>query len=457
MNKTIFVPQGYCAKITPNCEIDYDIGGLYTDNFTTSNIVALIGRAEIALIYIDYPTLAFDKNRLKAIIKGIKGLEEVVIISNENKTVIKKQLVEFIGSFVKRAKILVKEVEKEYIGVYLSFEKQNNNLHPNIKKISTEDKISLDLIHHPQEHRLLAVQKIGQVIGIYGKAINRNFPQRNLFIFKTYGWEPISKEGLEIDISNEHTANEMNEFKKGASYFEIINSLIRVIENTPVGSTILEGSRGGIADGIARYMEDYLNNFKYASIFKRNIEYFINNYNYRNNIPLKSDKEFINSVKQLVSQEEDIFEEIKLIYDKYMLTASTSRFKDNFSKVYEVFADHYEERKKVDIIRKQCLERQRESIRLSEEIIKIIESPEAKSLIDLNLTWEAIKVCTYSHLLSSSILANQYYNCSILYDRIGMHDIAEIYYNISIEIREKYSKSNLTADIYKNKEYTQRV
>lgn len=116
MTKTIYVPQGYCARLTTATK-SYGIGGLYTDGISTCNILACISNDRIVLAHIDNQTLFFWNNNLKQEIEDIKDLREIVIISRENETLVKHELIKLINSFKPQLSIIEKEIDLTHDGI----------------------------------------------------------------------------------------------------------------------------------------------------------------------------------------------------------------------------------------------------------------------------------------------------------------------------------------------------
>lgn len=248
MPKIIYVPQSHSAKISRDLEFRHDIAGLYTDEFSTCNVLAVISNSKLMLVHLDTHILNSEAmlEQLQQEIEWVSEPREIVVVFKRDiggGERVNKRLLAHLALEMPLVKILNKEIDNDTHGIYLSFDTQKaSDIHSNIQKFPYGSRPT-ELIRHPQEQQFLAVQKIEQVIGQHARHIvaTRN---KRICIF-AQGWEPLSDAELKVDVSHPLTQREMLRFSKQDTYFDIVQKLIVVLNNSgfPYG-----GERRGCHD-----------------------------------------------------------------------------------------------------------------------------------------------------------------------------------------------------------------
>src|SRR5690606_8952205 len=115
-----------------------------------------------------------------------------------------------------------------------------------------------NLLHHPQEQKFLAVQKIEQIIGLRAKQQTKKFRNKQLRIFDGCAWETLEDWHFFIDTSHALTKKEMKSFTKDNPYITLNINLRELIGEVKKTIPFI----GEFNDmHVTFYLEDYLNNF----------------------------------------------------------------------------------------------------------------------------------------------------------------------------------------------------
>ncbi len=442
MTKTIYVPQGYCARMISATK-SYGIGGLYTDSFSTCNILACISEDKIILAHVDYPTLMFWNNNLKEEIKSIKNLEKIVIISREHENTLKNELVKFICSFVSKQKVIGKEIDINHDGIYISFNKESSNdIHPNIKIYPIGNREGLELIHHPDEQKFLSVQKIQQIIGVNAKFITKQAKNKNFYIFDGRAWEPMDEAELEVDVSHPLTKEEMNSISKEEPYIVIAGRAAGIVEHLKNRIPYTTSSQE-LGIQVAFYLEGYLNNYDYVLLFNRNLKDTINS---SHNCPRsKEDKIFKDNINQAVNQGGDTFNEVQSLCKLYEDNSPDTDFKKNVMEEITTFSRHYQERKYYDCLKQEYKEIEKQALLLSKNSSILYKqgnfAEAAQTLV------KSITLYTYCSSKDHPSLATLYFNCGKAYQQQGQYEPAAFFLETSLILRQQFTKPRPYAEI----------
>lgn len=436
MSKVIYVPQGYSARLMGATEV-YDIKGLYTDGFSTCNIVACIGKDKLVLMHVDAQTI-LDKVEKEIAWVG-EPSEVIVILRNEDVCSgerVKAQLLEHLNQAMPSLSIVERIMDREHDGVYLSFKQhKQSDLHVNLQKFPLRKRPD-NLIHHPQEQQFLAVQKIEQIIGQREKYQTRKAKNKQFYIFDGRAWETLGNNELKIDCSHQLTREEMQCFAKDDPYIVISGKVGGIIESAqkkiPIMSDLKE-----IALNVATHLEGYLHDYDYRRLFKRNLKDMINN---DCNNPLSdADKDFKSQLSNLLQQNADIFKEVEQLIATYQQNALETEFKTAIVSEYNSFSEHYLERKYYSDVKIACEQMKKRALSFNKQAVKEVQQKKYESAV--NLFFDTLKLCTYCCMKDAPELAIAYFNFGRTLYRAGRYQEAHFSLNTSLLLRENYTQS----------------
>jgi hypothetical protein len=285
MSKIIYVPQGCSARFMKATE-SYGISGMFTDGFSSCNIVACFGpnKDKLVLMHVDIQTMCSD-SQLEQLDEQVKwlgdGAEVIIFYRKKCQEVdgeaVKHDLINFLNSKDICPKVI--PVAMEDGGIYISFvEQQVSNVHPNIKIFNINNRPD-GLIHHPQEQRCEAIQKITQIIDYEARILTKKTNSKVFSLFDGRAWEPLGQDELEINVSHKITKQDMEYFTKLDPWIVISKKLCNILGNVKKYVTVQE-SDFSFALGVGSYMEGYINNFNCELLLRRNLKDALNDASY---------------------------------------------------------------------------------------------------------------------------------------------------------------------------------
>jgi len=341
--RIVYIPQGRSGRLNEQSAV-HGVKGLYTDGFSTCNVIACIGKTKMVLIHADQFT---NPRYIADEINWVDEPRELLVI-------IRKGCGEHVFSAltshpeVKGLKFPIKYMDKGHDGVYLSFiEQPESDIHTKIKKYEISKRPD-NLIHHPDEQIFLAVQKIEQVIGLRAKSERKSIKTKKMLIFEGHMWLLIPPREKEINKTHPKTHREINNFKKGDCFVIIagkLRGMIKYFNKTIQGTLNPEDVMS-----IATYLEWYVNKPDDAdALFRRNMlsllskDSEVNIYKLCN--PKQQDKPYLGKLKSTLSKPEEVFDAIAKIINEYKInTSSSSSFKKQLLSEFATFAHHYNDR-----------------------------------------------------------------------------------------------------------------
>ncbi len=442
MSKTIYVPQGYSARIRKVTEV-YGINGLYTDNFTLCNIVACIGLDKAVLMHID------NRNAIQHIQKEINWVDEpkqvFIMFRSGDGEGAKQELLAQLQVTMPSITPIVKKVDNAYGGIYLSLQAhEQNDIHPTIKKFMVHDYPN-QLIHHPQEQQFLTVRKIEQIIGTramlqpaYCIAKLNRF---RICIFNSFCWENLDPSQLKINDSHEFTQREMAIFTPDDSFADISAKILQIMNALKPIMTII-GDEEMIASKASMFVEDYLHNYQYEYLFKRNLKQMMDYFSCK---PLSAiDYAFKKSFIALLAETEaNIFSNIEQAMEKYLQEAPDTEFKKTINREYQRFVEHYVHRNYYYEHEQIARQYQQRARRQSDYAQQAYRTQQCESAVNLYL--DSLKSYTYSCLKDNPELAWAYYNYGISLYQVKRYQEARSFLHNSLLLQEHYIQPRATA------------
>lgn len=430
MTKLINVPQGFSARMIKDTQ-NYGFDGLYTDGFSSCNIVVCIGEGKLILMHVDLLS-ASDIGKVSKEMRWVDGPRQVVIIYRkdfDSSIGVKDLILQEFKKTMSGETIIVKEVGIEVHSVFVSFETRHLSLiHPNIMFLDAPPE---GLISHPQQQRFLAVQKIEQIIGLEARFKTRLYPRKKTSIFDGRSWVPMGNTELNINTSHAITKNDMQYFEKNDECMTLAKKLSNIIASSGVP---FYSSVEGYMD-TAFYLEGYLNDYDYKLLFKRNFKDVIASKHY---IPSTIfDQSFNSELEKSLSSAGDVFDAVTEVINHYRLSNLDTQFKLGIIAEYDMFAEHYTNRKACADLRRHYSELKQESLAVSEAAKQDYANKNYSSAAEL--FFREIKLLACFTMTNDSLMASAYYNCGRSLFQGKEYKKAASFLAICLELRENYT------------------
>lgn len=262
------------ACFVPEVSSLYDISGLYTDGFSTCNILILFNKAigSVELAHID-ASIALRIEQVQEQ-SSLDDATEIVLISREDKgKKIRDTLVDYLKAKYPAKTVTVKMADMSESGVQASSVKKDGTFQLVIEKFSPSSAPN-NILHHPDEQKFLAVQKIEQIIGRRAKITSRTSLVRRLCIFDGICWEHMESLDFKIDESHSITQQEMSRFSESDSCDVVVKKLAEILQLTEkegAAPSFQEDLESFLME-VAGYFENYLNNYDYDLLLRRSNE-----------------------------------------------------------------------------------------------------------------------------------------------------------------------------------------
>lgn len=399
LSYTVNVPQGRSARLLKST-LAYDIDSLFTDGFSTCNILVAISSDKILLLHGD---LLVKKNDLKNELEWFNDSNnnnsaDIVLISRAQGSFVKKEYLSSLKEIRPDAKIIINEIEDQYDGIYVSFLNQENvDIHPKIRKYPRSQRPQ-NLIHQPDEQFFNAVHKIEQIIGMKARAETGNPRIKKQCIFDGQAWEPIPEEELKVDCTHPITQQEMAFFKKEDPYITMSEKLAGVVNNAAKVVTIMD-NMANMRISVAVFLEAYLNGYDFELLFKQNMLDTLNNYQPKS----QKDKEFHQYMRKLFKFSQPQFNEVEKYINDYKENAPPTEFKEKVLGECNDLSQHYASRKYYHTLTEKNKMDHNQAISLSREGINKHQAGDYQAAANLFL--DAIKLLTRHSTKESSSLA----------------------------------------------------
>lgn len=434
--KIINVPQGRSGRLM-KATLEYGVSGLYTCGFTTCNIIAMVGKEKLALIHAD---LQVDPEYIHEEVKWFNGdlLSVIVIYRNQYKHALTVQMLPALTKMFPEL-LIEKVMDDQHDGVLLTFDQNSDNeLHQNIVKFPISEHPK-KLIYHPDEQRLVAVQKIEQVIGLHAKYLTKKAVRKYLNIFDGRSWEHMMEHELVMDAAHEITKKELKFFSQTDDYVTICGKLMGIVDAMTDKIPVQENIKDLVMP-IAVELEGFLNNFDPLKIFLRNFKALLSKSN-RNNIfqlekPSSSHDNLVVVKLNQAFVDRNPVNKVMEVMNAYISEASQTGFKKQLVEEFNTFYKHYNQRMKYRL----HLDRNKELIRKSEKLLResVLLSKEKKYEAARNLSIEALIFLSWSALKSNPSLASAYWNIGRCTQKLGEFSEAIFFINGAVMLRKNY-------------------
>lgn len=422
----IHVPQGKRAHFYQSTKDYLGFEGLYTEGISTCNILVFFGENRFGLRHIDVQTHLDMLN--SAEIKLMSKLNKIGLIYRENE-----------GEFL-RDKImqLFKEESLDQKIIEIKLDKTKDGIMVRLPKSTLEEnaidlpikywpigKRPKNLLRHPEEEKLEAVQKIGQVIGIRAVHLTGIICSKKEVVFDGFCWKPMGDHDLKIDMRHSITQDEMRSIKTNDPLIRVAGKLGGIIQANVNAGIPIQGTIKAISMDVAQYLESYLNDFNHAEkIFIHNMKDLILSKAYQ---PISTqDSEFKTRFTKMLSEKNvtaiGIIEAMEAFVEKWEETI----FKKDILGEFKIFKLHYDKRilyQQLNETNKILFNRLEANTQLAIQYLKKEDYQNATSLF-LKIVNDAIA----SSLADSSKLATACYNYGrCLYRQGYEYDKAEFF------------------------------
>jgi len=428
MKKIINVPQGYSARIVKTTP---GINGLYTENFSSCNIVACFSPEKIMLMHVDLK----NAHKLSEELQWITDAPRTIIIAyRENHPAsasLKNHILKnCLGPVTNDDAFKVKNLSDDTNKFCIFFDDPADN---NITAVKLSPTRPENLIRHPQEQQLEAVQKIEQLIGLQTRARTLTSNSKKTNIFDGMAWQIMGPSELEVDITDTATKNEMDRFESNDTLVTITGKLRGLFKKTTT-PVILTIDNGGYED-VASYLQGYLNNFDHSLLFKRNVKDLFTCDDHK--AITRSDKSFNQRMIKIVEKEGDIFKEAAQEIDDYKHFGNPTEYKTDIILEYKMLVKHYEIGEAYVNLKQDYSQLKEEALGLNREASMSYFANDYKTAAALFL--KVIKILTWCSKIDDPHLATAYYNYGQSLDKKQEYKDAESALSISLELREKHT------------------
>lgn len=442
MQKFIHTPQGRSTRLM-QASLSYDIGGLYTNGFTSCNIIAVIGKEKIALVHADQKTSA---DMIANEVKWVGDPSDVVLIFREKwRKIVTSRLFSELTKLLPGKIITLKSMDDDHDGVLLSFsESPDNPLHRNIKKYPMHHSMD-NLIRHPDEQRFTAVQKIEQIIGINAIRLTGKMPVKPTMIFDGRAWEPIDSKELTINEHHSRTKGEVKFLRAGDTLMSYAGRLLGILTSYKDAIASAE-TMEELSTTIAPYLEGYFNDFQALKLFKRALYQLIDEKDLNSIFSLEKrgseqDNEIVKNLLTATKKADTSYESIDNLITTYKKEAPDTLFKKQLLVEYSNFNRHYKARM---VYATHAVERQSwltQATKYRERAIKHYQANEFPAAI--NLFHSELKLNTYSCLKDNQALASNYYNLGRCFFKTHQYKVGKILLENALILQENYCATNV--------------
>lgn len=459
MKSIVYVPQGRSAMMHEYSSL-CGIEGLFTDGFSTCNIVVIIGAQKIALLHLD--TFLLSPKLIEQQLIGVQA--EIMAVAEIQSAYIYlkstgEKLYAEIESFFKRA-IPTLNFEKRIVeckgdsGVLVLLKSQTT-FEFDIR-ILEEIEAPKNLIFHPLQQTFEAVQKIERIIGWNAKRKVEQIPLKKMRVFDGTAWDSTINCCLTIDNSHPDTQAELALFKAEYPFFQLLEKL-RSIQDSHHVTSYIEDPEGFGVDS-AKSLEGFLNNFDHDFLFKRNLSCLLDGYELteeqkkaRGFAPITSqDKAFVKEMKSYLESKKFDIDKITNLVKFYIKNSPKTLYQDNFFKEVKYYTVHFEERERLAKIYENYSANRKRSISLSKMAVNHHQKGDYDKAYNLFLDALSLMItCSTSDKLG---LAKTFYNLGRCAYQLEEYPKAKFLLDYSLYLKNNHTEPKVEiADIVKTK------
>jgi len=436
--RTIYVPQGKSARLMKT-SLDYGIQALYTDKFSTCNIIVCIGEDKMVLMHADFQT---DLLSIKGEIDWVGDKKETLLIFRKSEgEELAKLLTKRLENFVEFTQKPLDDLEWECSGIYVSFSVLSGfEIHKQVKKYKNKQ-LPPKLLHHPLEQKLLSVLKIERLDPILtqleqlnggAKSKKKEIKSKSLLIFDGNVWEPLGDSERSIDTETQNTLNALKKhshLKIRAFFSSKIYGAFPGEENSEIRK-IFEWR-------IHRFyfhLEGYLNGFDHELLFRRNLLDVLNRCLVDKTLaPSPTDNRYAKEIGEILSSPEAIFDRVEEIYNDWKQKSNTQT-PSFLLKELSRYVHHYYDRKYYkDFAEKSSARIEKAKVFYQKGLSKYREEEFQDAY---NLLFKALKILSQCCLKNEPVVGTLYYNCGRSLQKLKKPSDAIKFLNRSLSLRK---------------------
>ena len=313
----IYVPQGRTARLISASKI-FNVAGLYTDGFSTCNLIVFIGPGRISLTHADF--MANPANHQE---------EEKWVGTPCQCIVVRRMLgafqTETLLAECTQKPIIYDAPDTEVAGISVSFESRTeNSVHPQIT-LHHEQLTENILRRHPDEKRFLVAHKMEQIL-ITGQ--EERFNKQNL-IFDGRFWEALDEKEFHPYCIDDFSRDYLGFLKPNESTRIVSGRLMGIIDalqkRFPQVTMVNELKKEAISTGV--YAVLYLNQYDPKKVLCLDINDLIH------------DTEFVTPYKKYPADEQLEKELIQILADKN-IDAAVQKIWEKYLRLEETEYSH---------------------------------------------------------------------------------------------------------------------
>ncbi len=241
----------------------------------------------------------------------------------------------------------------------------------------------------------------------------------------------------------------MRLFSTNTLHIEIAGNLAGIVRESARSGIETLASAEEIGMEVAKYLEGYLNNYRYELLFKRNLRDAINSEEINGDQSLPSDKNFQKKLNAILSKQKTMFEDIKTLVDEYVAMPS-SAFKEQFMSEYGTLRRHYREREYYEKLRQESVRIKKEVSKMRDTVLERYQQERYEEAVTYCLM--SLEKLTHVCLKSDPELAKAYYNLGKCLFKTKKYEKAIFSLDISLTLRRSYTHPQPTEEEIKRTE-----
>ena len=434
MKKILYVPQGFGAKLLRIESKRYGISGLFTDNFSSCNILIVSSKNVLKLMHIDTNVLNNDK-MFQQVISEINSVVEKprhVLVAFRNVETGGGRNVNLFLEFKLELEIPLQEITEIEIddftqGFAVEFSDETAAHYPKIQTFPTRPG---GLLHHPQEQILVTIQKMEQVIGQAARKMSQLSKAKRLCLFDS-GWHVLGDNELKLDISHPLTKLEIGLFQACDSYLDIVRLLKEFILQSNVLYELPDLNY--ILAFLAPHFEDFLKGYNHEPIYKRNIKLLmtLDRCHSHSNTDLEFKEQILNLIE---NKHEGVFEQVEKILDDYKSEKKMTDYKEIVLDGFETYKSHFQSRKYYSDYRKEIAEQKQEAERLHVQAMTAYKMKAYSQAEELFLS--VLRICMHYSTKSESCFSTAFFNYGQTMAKQNRHKEAIEFLSTALKWRE---------------------
>lgn len=255
----INVPQGRAARLIKR--INYlNIEGLYSDGFSSCNLVAIVGAERISLMHVDHQLL-YEPNVVEGELAWVKKTDPECRVEIYYHHLGKALATTLANKVFDKVRCDLRLVGDEMIGIKVSFE------HGIEEHYSRE--APANVLRHPEEQRFNAAHKMEQFLFLSDQTTD--LKQR--VVYDARCWRPMFDGELRPSCQTDATKNYMSRFNSRVPMIEIavtMSDILHELKSQHKNIVIVESNMEFCLSNAVNFFE-YLNDFNSVELFYLNM------------------------------------------------------------------------------------------------------------------------------------------------------------------------------------------